>query len=91
LAAFDDGRDGSDTLGTYVLRCARPVSGSHLAEEITRNLLARDANFRRLYDRIVELTGAPPPSSEEIGRRLERRIAELRDADGSQELRRESS
>ena len=50
-------------------------------EETTRRLLMTDANFRRLYDRIVTLTGAPPPSSEEIGRKLQRRIAELRSAD----------
>jgi hypothetical protein len=85
LAAFDDGCDGSDTLGTYILRCARPVSRSHLAANARRreHPLVEDPDVRRLYARIVELTGAPPPSSEEIGRRLERRIAELRDADGS--------
>ena len=52
------------------------------SEETTLHLLATDANFRRLYDRIVALTGAPPGSSEEIGLKLDRRLAELRKAGG---------
>jgi hypothetical protein len=47
-------------------------------EEIRQQLVETDANFRRLHDRIVEISGAPPLSSEEIDRRLQERIDELR-------------
>jgi hypothetical protein len=57
LAAFDDGRDGSDTLGTYVLRCARPVSGSHLAASVSRreHSLVEDRDVRLLFEVLFDI------------------------------------
>jgi hypothetical protein len=47
-------------------------------DEVTEHLLKTDSNFRRLYHRVAELNGGVVPSSEEIGRRLEARVAQRR-------------
>jgi hypothetical protein len=49
-------------------------------EERINEFRATDANFRRLYDRVYELNGGRIPSSQEIGQRLEARIARGRAA-----------
>jgi seryl-tRNA synthetase len=49
-------------------------------EQITAELLDKDENFRRLYKKVSELNGGRIPSSEEIGQRLEERIARGRRA-----------
>ncbi len=47
-------------------------------DEITEHLLKTNSNFRRLYHRVAELNGGIVPSSEEIRRRLEERVAQRR-------------
>jgi seryl-tRNA synthetase len=49
-------------------------------EERIQDLVKTDENFRRLYDKVRELNGGRIPSSEEIGNRLEARIAQGRRA-----------
>jgi hypothetical protein len=47
-------------------------------KQVVEQLLKTDANFRRLYARVVAGNGGREPSSEEIGRQLAERIAQRR-------------
>ncbi len=49
-------------------------------DETIEHLRRTDENFRQLYDKVVTLNGGRVPSSEEIGKRLEDRIAQGRRA-----------
>jgi hypothetical protein len=49
-------------------------------DEVTEHLLKTDSNFRRLYHRVAERNGGVVPSSEEIRRRLEERVAQRRES-----------
>jgi hypothetical protein len=73
---FDIKRDVREA--SLLLRGVRTMKRMN-RDEFTEHLLETDRNFRRLYERIVELTGAPPPSSEEIDHLLEQRIAQRRE------------
>jgi hypothetical protein len=48
--------------------------------EIIDDLLKTSESFRRLHDKVVALNGGRLPSSDEIGRRLQARIAQGRRA-----------
>jgi hypothetical protein len=51
-------------------------------DEVVADLLRTDENFRRLYEKVLELNGGRIPSSEEIDRHVQdwrdRRAAERR-------------
>ena len=48
-------------------------------KQVVERLLKTDANFRRLYDRVLAGNAGREPSSEEIGRQLADRIAQRRE------------
>ena len=43
-------------------------------EQVVAKLLKTDANFRKLYERVLAGNGGREPSSEEIGRQLAERV-----------------